>query len=95
MDAGFGVWAKGNEGTQYEEWGSGLRVVWGTQNEDRGSWGYFGKGSSRPSSFSPPWKACHCWDWGWERGGGGGKGVTTRATREHHVIYSVFLLLRF
>ena len=29
------------------------------------------------------------------RGVGGGRGVITCATREYHVIYSVFLLLRF
>ena len=47
-----------------------------------------------PSSFSPPWKACHFWDLGWEGGGGGEGGVITCATGEYAVIYSVFLLLR-
>ena len=32
-------------------------------------------GSFWPSSFSPPWKACHFWDLGWQGGwGGGGRG---------------------
>ena len=26
---------------------------------------------SGPSSFSPPWKACHFWDLGWQGGRGG------------------------
>ena len=34
-----------------------------------------------PSSFSPPWKACHFWDLGWQGGGGGEGGNYVRNTR--------------
>ena len=37
--------------------------------------------NSRPSSFSPPWKACHFWDLGWQAGGWGEGGNSVRNTR--------------